>query len=346
MTAEEMYNLVRVGGYQTQAVNSVGAPPTVCVDGPAFVGNAGTTGVTVSQKTYAWCSEVVISSTWNVDRAKTMGEQIGEDCLAQGDLNFAGWYAPSMNIHRTPFSGRNFEYYSEDGFMSGRFGAATVAGARSKGVMTFVKHFALNDQETMRSVIATLSNEQAIREIYLAAFEPSVSGGDEGTLGIMLSMNRVGLVWAGDHKGLTTNVVRNEWGFDGMIITDQASYPDSFPLLAIRPGLANGTDLWLNSGTDNWQIDGYDSNPTVMTQLRQASRHILYAVSRSLAMNGISSTTVVVSSLALWQKALVGVDIAAGAAAAYGVYAIVRNLRKNAAKKRAPVEESEGTEEK
>jgi beta-glucosidase len=346
MTAEEMYNLVRVGGYQTQAVNSVGAPPTVCVDGPAYVGNAGTTGVTVSQKTYAWCSEVVISSTWNVDRAKTMGEQIGEDCLAQGDLNFAGWYAPSMNIHRTPFSGRNFEYYSEDGFMSGRFGAATVAGARSKGVMTFVKHFALNDQETMRSVIATLSNEQAIREIYLAAFEPSVSGGDEGTLGIMLSMNRVGLVWAGDHKGLTTNVVRNEWGFDGVIITDQASYPQAFPLLAIRAGLAGGTDLWLNSGTDNWQIDGYDSNPTVMTQLRQASRHILYAVSRSLAMNGISSTTVVVSSLALWQKALVGVDIAAGAAAAYGVYAIVRNLRKNAAKKRAPVEESEGTEEK
>lgn len=340
MTAKEMYNLVRVGGYQTQAVNSVGAPPTVCVDGPAFVGNAGTTGVTVSEKTYAWCSEVVISSTWNTARARTMGEQIGEDCLAQGDLNFAGWYAPSMNIHRTPFSGRNFEYYSEDGFMSGRFGAATVAGARSKGVMTFVKHFALNDQETMRTTVATLSNEQAIREIYLAAFEPSISGGDEGTLGIMLSMNRVGLVWSGDHRGLTTNVVRDEWGFDGVIITDQASYPQAFPLLAIRAGLAGGTDLWLNSGTDNWQIDGYESNPTVMTQLRQASRHILYAVSRSLAMNGISSTTVVVSSLAPWQKALVGVDIAAGAAAAYGVYAIVRNLRKNAAKKPAPVEET------
>ena len=219
-----------------------------------------------------------------------MGEQIGEDCLAQGDLNFAGWYAPSMNIHRTPFSGRNFEYYSEDGFLSGQFGAATVAGARSKGVMTFVKHFALNDQETSRTTIATLSNEQAIREIYLAAFEPSISGGDEGTLGIMLSMNRVGLVWSGDNKGLTTNVVRGEWGFKGAIITDQASYPQAFPLLAIRAGLAGGTDMWLNSGTDNWQIDGYASNPTVMTQLRQASKHILYAVSRSLAMNGISST--------------------------------------------------------
>ena len=115
-----------------------------------------------------------------------------------------------MNIHRTPFSGRNFECYSEDGFLSGRFGAAAVHGARCKGVITFVKHFALNDQETMSITVSTLSNEQAIREMYLAAFEPSVSGGDEGTLGIMLSMNRVGLVWSGDHRGLVTNVVRGE----------------------------------------------------------------------------------------------------------------------------------------
>ena len=332
LSAEEMYSLVRVGGYQTQAVSSVGAPPTVCVDGPAYVGNAGTTGVTVSEKTYSWCSEVVISSTWNTARAQAMGEQIGEDCLAQGELNFAGWYAPSMNIHRTPFSGRNFEYYSEDGFLSGRFGAATVRGARSKGVITFVKHFALNDQETMRTKVATLSNEQAIREVYLAAFEPSVSGGDEGTLGIMLSMNRVGLVWSGDHRGLVTNVVRGEWGFDGVVITDQASYPQAFPLLAIRAGLGAGTDLWLNSGTDNWQIDGYASNPTVMCQLREASRHILYAVSRSLAMNGISSTAEVVPAMATWQKALTGVDVVAGIAAVAGAWAIVRNMRRAKAK--------------
>ena len=221
-------------------------------------------------------------------------------------------FAPSMNIHRTPFSGRNFEYYSEDGFLSGRFGAATVHGARSKGVITFVKHFALNDQETMRTTVATLSNEQAIREVYLAAFEPSVAGGDEGTLGIMLSMNRVGLVWSGDHRGLVTNVVRGEWGFDGVVITDQASYPQAFPLLAIRAGLGAGTDLWLNSGTDNWQIDGYASNPTVICQLREASRHILYAVSRS--------------------QALTGVDVVAGVAAVAGAWAIVRNMRRTKAK--------------
>lgn len=241
-------------------------------------------------------------------------------------------FVPSMNIHRTPFSGRNFEYCSEDGFLSGRFGAATVHGARSKGVITFVKHFALNDLETMRTTVATLSNEQAIREVYLAAFEPSVSGGDEGTLGIMLSMNRVGLVWSGDHRGLVTNVVRGEWGFGGVVITDQASYPQAFPLLAIRAGLGAGTDLWLNSDTDNWQIDGYASNPTVMCQLREASRHILYAVSRSLAMNGISSTTEVVPAMATWQKALTGVDVVAGVAAVAGAWAIVRNMRRTKAK--------------
>lgn len=255
---------------------------------------------------YAWCSEVLISSTWNDACAKTIGEQIGEDCLAQGDLNFAGWYAPSMNIHRTPFSGRNFEYCSEDGFLSGCFGAATVAGACSRSVMAFVKRFALNDQETMRSRIATLSNEQAIRETYLAAFEPSISYGDEGTLGIMLSVNRVGLRWSCDCRNLIGNVVRGEWEFDGMIVTDQASYPKSFPLLAIRAGLAGGIDLWLNSRTDSWEIDGYASNPTVMAQLRQASKHILYAASRSLAMNGISSTTRVVHTMPMWQKTLVG----------------------------------------
>ena len=145
-----------------------------------------------------------------------------------------------------------------------------------------------------------------------AALEPSVAGGDEGTLGIMLSMNRVGLVCSGDHRGLVTNVVRGEWGFGGVVITDQASYPQAFPLLAIRAGLGAGTDLWLNSGTDNWQIDGYASNPTVMCQLREASRHILYAVSRSLAMNGISSATEVVPAMATWQKALTGVDVVAG----------------------------------
>lgn len=326
MTAEEMYNLVRVGGYQTQAVNSVSAPATICVDGPAYVGNAGTTGVTRPEATYAWCSEVVLSSTWNTDMAATMGNLIGEDCLAQGDLNFAGWYAPAMNIHRTAFSGRNFEYYSEDGFLSGKFGEATVAGAREKGVITFVKHFALNDQETNRSGMSTFANEQSIREIYLKAFEPSITA-ENGTLGIMAAMNRVGMKWAGNHYGLMTNVVRGEWGFDGILITDQASFPEAFPALAIRGGLEGGMDLYLNSGTDNWQIDGYKDNATVMTQLRNASKHILYAVANSFAMNGISSTATVVGVMPLWQKWLVAADIIIAVLALSGAVVLIRKTQ-------------------
>lgn len=303
LTPQEMYSLVRIGGYQTQPINSVSAPATVCVDGPAFVGNAGITGVTLAEKTYAWPSEVVLASSWNTAVTERMGQMIGEDCLAQGELNFAGWYAPAMNIHRTAFSGRNFEYYSEDGFLSGVMGASTVKGARSKGVISFVKHFALNDQETMRTTINTFSNEQAIREVYLKAFEASLTG-EDASLAIMASMNRIGLTWSGDHTGLMKNVVRDEWGYDGFIITDQASYPQAFPGLAIRGGLEGGTDLWLNTGTDNWLIEGYESNPTVMNQLRTASKHILYGVANSLAMNGISSSARVVSVTPAWRKAV------------------------------------------
>lgn len=326
LTPSEMYNLVRVGGYQTQAVNSASAPATICVDGPAYVGNAGTTGVTRPEATYAWCSEIVLSSTWNVDILESMGHLIGEDCLAQGDLNFAGWYAPAMNIHRTAFSGRNFEYYSEDGFLSGQMGAATVRGATEQGVICFVKHFALNDQETNRIGMSTFANEQSIREIYLKAFETSVTQ-EKSTLGIMASMNRVGLTWSGNHKGLMTGLLRNEWGYDGLVITDQASFPQGFPALAIRGGLEGGIDLYLNTGSDNWPIEGYESNPTVMSQLRTASKHILYAVSHSFAMNGISSNAQVVQTMPLWQYWLIAADVVVGVAALLSAVLLVKKTK-------------------
>lgn len=322
LTAEEMYNLVRIGGYQTQQVNSVSAPSTVCVDGPAYVGNAGLTGVNLKERTYAWPSEVVLASTWNVEILENMGHLIGQDCIAQGELNFAGWYAPAMNIHRTAFSGRNFEYYSEDGFLSGEMGEACVKGATEQGVIVFVKHFALNDQETNRTTINTFANEQSIREIYLKAFEDSFTDG--GALGAMLGMNRIGLTWTGNHVGLSTKVVRDEWGFDGILITDQASYPTAFPGLAIRGGLEGGTDLWLNTGTDNWQIEDYADNATVMNQLRTASKHILYAISRSLAMNGISSTATVVKIVPVWRKCVYALDVIVILLSILGIFKIVK----------------------
>lgn len=333
LSAEEMYNLVRIGGYQTQAISSVGVPATVHVDGPAYVGVAGLTGVTTKEKTYAWSSEILLASTWNTDILYNMGQMIGEDALAQEELNFAGWYAPAMNIHRTAFSGRNFEYYSEDSFLSGQMGAATTKGATEKGLITFIKHFALNDQETRRAALLTFANEQAIREVYLAPFEESVVEG--GALGIMAGMNRVGTAWAGNHTGLMTNVVRNEWGFDGIVVTDQASFPEAFPFMAIRGGLEAGTDLYLNTGTDNWQIEDYQNNPTVMTQLRTASKHILYAVSRSLAMNGLSSTSVVKKVLPLWQIWMYSADVVIAIIIGGGIYFLSRNFKKKEEKNAA-----------
>ena len=325
LSAEEMYNLVRIGGYQTQAIPSVGAPATVHVDVPAYVGVAGLTGVTTKEKTYAWSSEILLASSWNTDVLYNMGQLIGEDALAQGELNFAGWYAPAMNIHRTAFSGRNFEYYSEDSFLSGKMGAATTKGATEKGLITFIKHFALNDQETNRAALLTFANEQTIREIYLSAFEDSITEG--GALGIMAGMNRVGTKWAGNHAGLMTEVVRNEWDFKGVVVTDQASYPQAFPFMAIRGGLEAGTDLYLNTGTDNWQIEDYQNNPTVMSQLRLSSKHILYSVSRSLAMNGISSTTKVHSITPLWQVWLYIADAAVAILVCGGGYLLIRKTK-------------------
>ncbi|HEM2741035.1 TPA: glycoside hydrolase family 3 protein [Streptococcus suis] len=335
LSPEEMYDLVRIGGYQTQAIASVGVPATVHVDGPAYVGVAGLTGVTTKEKTYAWSSEILLASTWNTDILYNMGQLIGEDALAQEELNFAGWYAPAMNIHRTAFSGRNFEYYSEDSFLSGQMGAATTKGATEKGLITFIKHFALNDQETSRAALLTFANEQAIREVYLAPFEESVVEG--GALGIMAGMNRVGIAWAGNHTGLMTNVVRNEWGFDGIVVTDQASFPEAFPFMAIRGGLEAGTDLYLNTGTDNWQIEDYQNNPTVITQLRTASKHILYAVSRSLAMNGLSSTSVVKKVVPLWQIWMYSADVVIAIIVGGGIYFLSRNFKKKEEKEEKEV---------
>ncbi|MGT2911548.1 glycoside hydrolase family 3 N-terminal domain-containing protein [Streptococcus cameli] len=195
----------------------------------------------------------------------------------------------------------------------------------TKGLIAFIKHFALNDQETNRPSLLTFANEQSIREIYLSPFEESVTEG--GALGMMAAMNRVGATWAGNHKGLMTDVVRDEWDFQGIIVTDQASFPQAFPFMAIRGGLEAGTDLYLNTGTDNWTIEDYAKNPTVMTQLRTASKRILFAVSRSLAMNGISSTAKVKTIVPLWQKWLYAADAVIAALVLFGGYALIRKTK-------------------
>ncbi len=207
LSLEECINVHGNSGWGTPEVESVGKVSDSVVDGPGEAGNGNVAGGTW------WPSAVVIASTWNVDLAKEEGIAYGHQSILGG---YVGAYAPAMNTHRSPFGGRNFEYYSEDGFIAGAIGSQVVAGLQSDGVMVYIKHFVLNDGDTNRNGVLTWASEQAIREIYCKPYEISVKEG--GALGIMACLNRIGMSWG--HYGLFNNILRDEWGFIGYLITD------------------------------------------------------------------------------------------------------------------------------
>lgn len=290
---EELYDLVRHSGYGTYAVDSLGLPGTIQKDGPAGISSTLAGG---NLSCMAYPPEVVVASTWNVELVEALGEMVGEDSLSSG---VSVWYAPAMNIHRTARSGRNFEYYSEDSLLSGKMGAAEVAGFQSRGGIVTIKHFALNDQETNRIGGAIFANEQSARELYLKPFEISITEG--GAIGIMSSMNRIGARWIGSHEGVMTNILRNEWNYEGFVITDQTSFA-SFYYCDIRAGLAAGNDMWLNTANNMWQLSEEELTASVMQNVRTAAHRFLYAVANSNAMNGVDHDTTVKNVKAGWQK--------------------------------------------
>ncbi|MDX8045278.1 glycoside hydrolase family 3 N-terminal domain-containing protein [Gracilibacillus sp. S3-1-1] len=269
LSIEDMTLLIGYGGYGTQAIESIGKPATEELDGPA-----GINGIFSGVNGVQYVSEVVVASTWNMELAEQMGEYLANEALV---YHITGIYGPAMNIHRTPFSGRNFEYYSEDPFISGKIGAAVVKGTNDQGVYTFIKHYALNDQETNRLGVATWANEQSIREIYLKAFELPVKEG--GTTAMMSSFNRFGTKWAGAHEGLLKDVLRDEWGFRGVVITDFDGYEYMVPDQAIR----GGTDLMLTPMGDEPTAKSKDTN-TGQQAMREASHNILYTIANSKAL--------------------------------------------------------------
>lgn len=315
----QVTRLVRMGGYSTIQIDAIGLPATQDKDGPSGVSGTLVGGTS----TMAWPTEVVMASTWNVELMEKMGELIGEDSIGAG---ITGWYAPGVNIHRSPYSGRNFEYYSEDGFLSGKMGAAEMRGVRSKGVIAYMKHFALNDQETDRYGNAIFATEQSIREIYLKGFELIVTEG--GANAAMAAMNRIGTRWAGAHKGLMTEVLRNEWGFEGMVITDQASVSGMFYQDMIS-GLWAGTDLWLNTNSSYWSLDDYRDNATVMSYVHRAAKNIIYAITNSNAVQDYGSGKTGMTGLAPWQIALYIADGVLGAACIAGITVSVIALVQN-----------------
>lgn len=323
MSVDELDQLVRVGGYATMGIDSIQLPATQDKDGPAGISSTLVGG----ENGTSYPPEIVLASTWNNELAEEFGKCIGEDSL---DLAVAGWYAPAMNIHRSPYSGRNFEYYSEDNFLSGKMGAATVRGAQSKGVLVYIKHFALNDQETSRMGISILANEQSVRELYLDPFEITVREGDAH--GAMVGMNRIGNRWAGAHYGLMTETLRGEWGFEGFAITDQASF-DVFAYEDMRAGLEAGTDMWLNADEELWKLSDEEMNDTVVTSMQRAAKNIVFAITRSNAMNGLSSSSKIVKITPLWQMALYVADVLLVILALAGAVLASLNLKGESRKK-------------
>ena len=270
LTVNDLFSLTADGGYHTVGVESIDLSATEECDGP--------TGVHSNYNPAAGPSypgSVMLACTWNQPLAKARGEQIAKECA---EINCAGWYAPAMNIHRSAFGGRNFEYYSECGVLSGLTAAAEVSGATENGLICYVKHFAFNDQDNYRqNNICTWLNEQAAREIYLRAFEQPIKAGG---MGVMTSMNAVGPVWAGGCKALLTNILRDEWGFHGSVITDavvSAWYMDGN--LAIRTG---GTKMLAFNITNEFYRD-LNSVGTV-TAMRNAAHGTLYALANSFAV--------------------------------------------------------------
>lgn len=267
LTFDEMDNLIAFGGYGTQAIESIGKVSLTDVDGPASLNN-NFTGV----GSIGFPSSTSVACTWNKDLALRFGEGIGD--MAH-DMHVAGWYAPAMNIHRNAFAGRTFEYFSEDGVLSAAMASQQVTGAESKGVYAFMKHFALNDQETNRlSMLCTWSTEQAIREIYLKPFEASVKDGGAGA--VMSSFNYIGIEWAGSHSGLLNTVLRDEWGFRGMVLTD---YFGGFGYMQADRAIRGGTDVMLATTDITNHIT--DKSATSMQAMRTATHNILYTAANS-----------------------------------------------------------------
>lgn len=298
LTKDDYQTLIASSGYGTPALKSVGKP--YCMDADSATGLVfGGTGITYQGAN-------ILAQTWNVELSAAFGNLIGNAALMGSGT--VGWYCPAMNIHRTPFSGRNNEYYSEDGFQSGEVAAASVRGAAEKGVYTFIKHFALNDQENHRgdgggTGVATWSNEQAIREIYLKPFEMCVKGGTvplnyveksgDGTFrnatteipvctALMTSFNRIGDTWTGGHYNLLTGVLRGEWGFCGFVMTDANSYLGHMDRHQMIEAGGDGSLRYLKD-----EEFVFDRKSTVDYHYgREAAHHILYTVANSKAMIG------------------------------------------------------------
>lgn len=313
LTISEMNQLIGTGGYANAKVDSIGLPATIECDGPAAIKNNYT-----GQSGTAYPAATMIAATWSKELAARRGQSMGRQC---DDMNVVGWYGPAMNIHRTPFSGRNFEYYSEDGILSGRIGACEVSGAKEYGVQCYIKHFALNDSESFRkNMLCTWTNEQAMREIYLKPFEISVKDG--GADNVMTAFNYIGNVWAGCCPELLQDVLRGEWGFVGSTVTDWFNGTIDGNMMA-DSAIRTGGDKMLSSAGDQKGFATNTDQAATVVAMRNSCHNILYSLANSNAINERNFGT------PGWVKMIYAVDVVvAVTVAALEAFAIMNFLKK------------------
>lgn len=321
LTLQELMDIPAKGGYGTIALDSIGKNAAVDADGPI-----GLNSYMTSEFGNEYCSEAVMASTWNVDLMERIGKSMATEWLSYG---IVGMYAPAVNTHRSPFGGRQSEYFSEDGVLAGKMAAAQIKGIHSLGCYVYVKHFALNDQEINRAGIMNWANEQAVREIYLRPFEIAVKEGNAD--GMMTSMSRLGTTFAGSYYELLTAVPRGEWGFQGVYVTDgnAESYWYSDPDTMVRAGC----DLNLNMRPDNIYVTSKTTDSNYgMECLRAIAKRVIYRHVNSIAPQAVRSWT------PYWMILLAVIDLAL----AYGV--IINSIRffrgEKQKKKKADIKES------
>ena len=338
VTYEEMCLLIGVGYHGTKPVASVAKPDTVDENGPQGFTMKLTDVMGNSETMTAYSDENIMAATWNTEFMYKMGQSLGEDGLA---LGMAGLYGPAMNTHRTAYAGRNFEYYSEDGFLGGKIAAAEIGGIQSKGVYVYAKHFAFNDSETNTRCYSIFSNEQAMREVYLEPFEHAIVertmevDGEEvavgGAMNVMNSFGRVGVVWTGAHVGLMTNILRGEWGMDGFALTDYSNTGSTYDIFL---GIMGGTDSWDNSNAGPMtrvdKLKRYDisQDPALAIRMREATHRILYTVANSSAMNGLAPSSKIVDVIPWWRAVIYGVGIVGVVGLGASILMIVKTKKK------------------
>lgn len=272
VTKTEIVKLFRDGFFKTAAIESIDKPMYWDYDGPLGLNTRVTSST--SCKFVPYPSETLVAQTWNVSLAYRLGKSVGTEAR-ESELGIRGWYGPGANIHRNPYGGRNAEYYSEDGVLSGKFTAETVRGAKEMGIHCYIKHFVANDSESLREGLFTFLTEQSLREIYLKPYEIAVKEG--GANGLMTSMNRLGAVWSGGSHALCTEVLREEWGFEGALITDWVDSGSTY--MTDYRGIWAGNDLWLHNteyAPSAFVDDSYLNDPSFMTLAQERVRDILW----------------------------------------------------------------------